>query len=244
MENQVIKAKSKIFKAVHAAVSFQNFSFSPRGENRADMIAHRLRTHQSKAFSGPIGPMIPSEARRRPNSFENQEPTSPKVSCMGHIKHKKACLPKETKPGKGGPAGPGPVTKKDKKKGFGFKKIFGAGGKTGGSTGRDEAPVLGAGPGMMQMRKFASSRDTFANFDWTAAQIALAEDREYYSDGERGYSDGDGDVIDPFSAPVLVARAGLDLEPRMEINLWKRRSTAAQLKPLQLNMDKDIRGKI
>ncbi|CAA0839271.1 Uncharacterized protein SHERM_05840 [Striga hermonthica] len=230
-----MKAKSKIFKAVQAAVSFQNFSFSPRGENRAD----RLRTHHSKGFSGPIGPMIPAEARCRSKSFENQEPTSPKVSCMGQIKHKKACLPKETKPGRGGP-----VTKKDKKKGSGFKKIFGAGGKTGGSTGRDKAPVLGAGPGMMEMRKFASSRDTFANFEWTAAQIAPADDREYYSDGERGYSDGDDDVIDPFSAPVLVARAGLDLEPRMEINLWNRRATAAQLKPLQLNMDKEIRGKI
>ncbi|KAI3460432.1 hypothetical protein Pfo_017095 [Paulownia fortunei] len=259
MEKAATKSKNKILKflpkAAQAAVSFQNRPFSPRGDKRPDVNAHRLRTHFNKGFSGPMVSMIPAEARGKSKNFETQEPTSPKVSCMGQIKHKKkiskkkqASLPKELKPvsfsqpkktNKSRPTGPAPEMKK---KQSGIKKIFGAGRKSEASIDLAKPPLSETAPSLSQMRRFASCRDTFANFDWTAAQIAPEEDREFYSDGERGYSDGEDDVIIPFSAPILMAGAGgvagLDLEPKKEINLWNRR-TMSQPKPLQLNIDRE-----
>ncbi|KAL6522093.1 hypothetical protein OROMI_031970 [Orobanche minor] len=211
------KSKNKVFKAVQAAISFQNLPFRPRRDTRADVIASRLKLHQSKVLSGPIVSMIPAEARRISKNFENQEPTSPKVSCMGQIKHKKASLPKELKPvsvskpdktNKIGPTSPNPDMTTKTKKHSGTKKIFGAGRKSDALIDRAKAPTRGAAPSLSQIRKFASSRNTFVNFDWTAAQIAPAVDREYYSDGERAYSDGEEVVIVPFSAPMLVSGAG------------------------------------
>ncbi|KAK6131031.1 hypothetical protein DH2020_035229 [Rehmannia glutinosa] len=240
MEKPATKSKYKILRAVQAAVTFQNL-LSPRGDKRADAITHRLKAHHNKGFSGPILPMIPAEARGKSKNFEAQEPTSPKVSCMGQIKHKKkiskkkhASLTKElkhvslSKPEKSKKARPIASDPDMKKKQSGIKKVFGAGRNS-----QAKPPIPGAAPSLSHMRKFASSRDTFANFDWTTAQIAPEEDRGFYSDGERGFSDGEDDVIIPFSAPILV------LEPRKEINLWKRR-TMAQPKPLQLNVDKEI----
>ncbi|GFP80131.1 uncharacterized protein at1g76070 [Phtheirospermum japonicum] len=158
---------------------------------------------------------------------------------MGQIKHKKVSLPNELRPGKikkAGPTGPNPEAKRKKKKSGIKEMILGGGRKSGPSIDRAKPPIRGAAPSLIQTRKFASSRDGLASFDWTAAQIAPAEDREYCSDGERGYSDGEDDVIVSFSAPM---RAGLDLEPRKEINLWNRRNMA-RLKPLELNKDKEI----
>lgn len=92
-----------------------------------------------------------------------------------------------------------------------------------------------------QMKRFASGRDTFANFDWKA-QVAPEEIDNYYSDEERMQSDDDDDDDEefkiPFSAPlgggVGACSLGLDLKPRKEINLWKRR-TMAPPRPLQLD---------
>ena len=82
------KLKNKIFKilpkAAAAAVSmtFQNPPFSPGRD-------HKFKHHGGKGFFS--GPMIPVEARRKSKDgcVETQEPTSPKISCMGQIKHKK-----------------------------------------------------------------------------------------------------------------------------------------------------------
>ncbi|KAK4434653.1 hypothetical protein Salat_0628100 [Sesamum alatum] len=244
------KSKNKILKllprAAQAAVSFQNLPFSPRRDRRPDVNANRLRSHLNKGFSGPIVSMIPAEARGKSKNFETQEPTSPKVSCMGQIKHKKkisrkkhASLPKEFKPvSRSQPektTGPG---SKLVKKPSGIRKFFGAGRRSDEASKDDAEPSVPA-PSLSQMRRFASSRETFANFDWTTAQIAPEEDREFFSDEEGGYSDAEDDVIIPFSAPILVGGggvAGLEFEPRKEINLWKRR-TMARPEPLDLNME-------
>uniref|UniRef100_A0A5B7BNF0 Uncharacterized protein n=1 Tax=Davidia involucrata TaxID=16924 RepID=A0A5B7BNF0_DAVIN len=68
-----------------------------------------MKTHVGRGFFDPIISIIPAEARRKPknSSFEAQEPTSPKVSCMGQIKRKMkikktkqivVLLPKDFKP--------------------------------------------------------------------------------------------------------------------------------------------------
>ncbi|KAL7086059.1 hypothetical protein ACP275_14G315900 [Erythranthe tilingii] len=243
------KSKNKIMKFLPKAVSFQNIPFSPRRDLRADVNSHRVKALQNKGFSGP---MIPAEARRKSKNFETQEPTSPKVSCMGQIKHKSkskskiskqkhVSLPKEFKPAETGKirvaaAVPAAEMATKKKESSGIKKLFGAGRKSDASIDYKRPPISENAPSLNQMRKFASSRDAFANFDWTTAQIAPEEeDRGFYSD------DSDDDVIIPFSAPILMAGAGggvsgLDLEPRKEINLWKRR-TMAQPKPLHLDSE-------
>ncbi|PSS17979.1 hypothetical protein CEY00_Acc08674 [Actinidia chinensis var. chinensis] len=162
--------------------------------------------------------IIPAEARRKPknSSFEAHEPTSPKVSCMGQIKHKHkkqthkekkhVSLPKDFKP-----------TNK-------LSKQPGRKSDVGRPTVPDRAPSLS------QIRRFTTSRDSLAGFDWTAQIAPVEGDRgNYYSDEE---SDGEEkEVIIPFSAPILV---GVALEPKKEINLWKRR-TMAQPMPLRVN---------
>ncbi|XP_057773866.1 uncharacterized protein At1g76070-like [Salvia miltiorrhiza] len=230
------KLRNKILKLLPKAISFQNIPFSPRRDSRPDAAAHsRPRAHHNKAFSGP---MIPAEARRKLKSREtfSQEPTSPKVSCTGRVKHrgrisekkkKPVSLPKEFKPVA---EGPGP------KKKAGIKKFL-AGGRKCAEQANDRAgPGDGsAAPSLGHMRRFASSREAFANFDWTAAQIAPGD----CSDDERGYSDGDEEEEEcriPFSAPMMMMAGGGDLEPKKEINLWKRR-TMAQPRSLELNMD-------
>lgn len=242
------KKKTMILKFIPKAISFGNLPFSPRGDKRID--AHKSHPHKS-GFSGPIVSMIPAEARGRSRTFETQEPTSPKVSCMGQIKHRKrlskkkqASLPREFKPvslprladksKEAGPAGP-----KLKRKPSGIKKFFGRGRKSDSSVDGTKPPIRDGPPSLGQMRQFASSRDAFANFDWTTAQIAPDHgDRECYSDEDRRYSDEEeeDDVIIPFSAPIMATGAGLDLDPRKEINLWKRRMMARP-PPLQLNTD-------
>ncbi|KAF5740902.1 hypothetical protein HS088_TW11G00982 [Tripterygium wilfordii] len=78
---------------------------------------------------------------------------------------------------------------------------------------------------LSQMKQFASGRNhsSIANFDWTAKIVP-----DEYSDEEE-----EEEVIIPFSAPITVVR-GVALQPRKEINLWKRR-TMNPPRPLQLN---------
>lgn len=252
MEKAATKAKKKSFlhiipkAAQAAAVSFQNIPFSPRRDKRADAnAAHRHKSH----FSGPI--MIPPAARGRSKTAEAPEPSSPKVSCIGQIKYKKAlsssCKKKhdprkiasfKVKKTKAIAVESSQATA-TKKKATGIMKLFSGGRKSDAAVDQLRSPVAGDSPPRLnQMRKFASSRDTLSNFDWTAAQIAPAEEHEHddNDDGDFYSDDGEDDVIIPFSAPLIGAGAGagLELEPRKEINLWKRR-TMARPKPLKLN---------
>ncbi|KMS95356.1 hypothetical protein BVRB_009030 isoform A [Beta vulgaris subsp. vulgaris] len=106
-------------------------------------------------------------------------------------------------------------------------------------------------PSLGQMNKFASGRESLTNFDWTAQIAPLDHDRDYYSDDDdhrRDHSSDDDDdqreVIIPYSAPMLLGgrssidhddhvMGGLCLEPRKEVNLWKRRTMAPPV-PLAL----------
>ncbi|KAL1533376.1 hypothetical protein AAHA92_33266 [Salvia divinorum] len=221
MEKASSKSKSKILRliprAATASVSFQN---PPGREKRVCGNSNKLKSHLYRAFSGPMISMIPAEAREESKSSEMQEPTSPKISCMGQIKHKKkVCrLPAEF----------GPVLQsktlsaKDLKKNPSvIKKIFSGRIKTDDSINKGKPPLPDRAPGLSHVMRFASSRDTFACYDWTT-EAGGGEDWG-------SYSDGDEDVVFP------MLGSGLVLEPRKEINLWERR-TVAQLKPLQLGL--------
>ena len=86
------KPKNKILKflpraASAVAASFQNPTFSPGRDRRSEVNTNRHKAN--RGFSGPIISIIPDEARRKSSKnggFETQEPTSPKVSCMGQVR--------------------------------------------------------------------------------------------------------------------------------------------------------------
>ncbi|KAL5706382.1 hypothetical protein ACHQM5_024559 [Ranunculus cassubicifolius] len=232
MEKTTKKTKSKIFSFL-PQTAFQNHPFSPGRDHNNNKrssetnLQHKFKPGSNsggKAWSGPLISMIPAEARIKSKSgrtFDAQEPTSPKISCMGQIKHKKIAKCKFV------PMTPQPPKKekKPKRPSQGIRSIFGGGGKKADEDSvnkkksatiiRDhKAPVLG------QMKRFASSREgALVDFDW-----------KYYS--ERDDSDDEDEVIVPHSAPMMIG--GGKLEPRKEVNLWKRR-TMDPPRPLQLN---------
>ncbi|KAJ6736445.1 hypothetical protein OIU85_018626 [Salix viminalis] len=209
---------------VVSAVNFHNLTVSPGRDKRSE------NTHRHKAIAGkglnPVRSLIPAAARRRPKNESQEEPTSPKVSCIGQIKHEKmtnkgqikrvswlpqeakACVTADSTPGRGSNVSGGEKPKLPEKT-----------------------------PSLSQMKRFASGRDTLAGFDWTAHQIAPVEfdHSDYYSDEEkvdRFEEEEHEEVIIPFSAPMMVG-GGVDLLPRKEINLWKKR-TINPPSPLQL----------
>uniref|UniRef100_A0A2N9GLH6 Uncharacterized protein n=1 Tax=Fagus sylvatica TaxID=28930 RepID=A0A2N9GLH6_FAGSY len=99
------------------------------------------------------------------------------------------------------------------------------------------ADIDNRAPCLSQMKRFTSGRNSLGDFDWTA-EISPVEHRDvrnYYSDEERGESDEEEEeVIIPFSAPMMMIGEGVALQPRKEINLWKRR-TMIPPKTLELN---------
>ncbi|CAK7346110.1 unnamed protein product [Dovyalis caffra] len=247
MEKRAASAPKRVLKFLPkaaSAINFHSLPFSPGRDKRSE------NTHKHKAIVGrganPIRSMIPVEVRRQPTneSFETQEePTSPKISCMGQIKHKRKMNkatykhispPQDTKPVS---QAPNQVKKQASK----LKRLFTgskAGRKSNASDG-DKPTVPDRAPSLSQMKRFASGRDTLASFDWTGHQIApmRSDHRDCYSDEERddGFGEEDEDdeeVIIPFSAPIMVG-GGVDLLPRKEVNIWKRR-TMNPPRPLQL----------
>ncbi|CAK8569140.1 unnamed protein product [Lathyrus sativus] len=221
-----LKLKNKILKILPKTVSaitltFQNHPFSPSKD-------HKSKPRGGvKGFSGPIVTVKPKNVG---NDYE--EPTSPKISCMGQIKHKKNKNKKA----------------KDievKKRVTTFQKMLFHVGKTKPDERRKSDACVALEErtrtthNVSQMKRFASGRGTFDNFDWKA-HVGEEEINNYYSDEERIESDDeDEEFMIPFSAPILVGGGGggdhgLDLKPRKEINLWKRR-TMAPPRPLQLD---------
>ncbi|CAL0318971.1 unnamed protein product [Lupinus luteus] len=228
MEKQhMLKRKIlKIFPKVAAAVSFINPPFSPSRyqKSKPDNTRH-------KGFSAPITSMIPHETREKANhDIDYQEPTSPKISCIGQIKHEKNRRIKKAKT-------------KDievKKNVSTFKKMlfYATKPKSACSAKQDNEDVLVKSvPNMSQMKRFASGRDTFANFEWKDQVVPEEIDCCYKSDDF--LEEEEKEIIIPYSAPILLnggsGRYGdggeIHLKPRKEINLWKRR-TMAQPGPL------------
>jgi len=81
--------------------------------------------------------------------------------------------------------------------------------------------------GLGQMKRFASGRAAFQDFDWRQ------ED-----DGRRSFggSDGEFDEDEGFvahSAPLTLGGGVVASEPRKEVNLWRRRPMAPPT-PLRL----------
>ncbi|XP_058090888.1 uncharacterized protein At1g76070 [Magnolia sinica] len=231
------RSKSSIFAFLPktAQFSFSNPPFSPSSDKRTENLS-KLKTHQGRGFSGPIISIIPAEARRKTKngSFDEQEPTSPKVSCIGQIKHKKKmCKAKCSMPS------PKPERKPDKKASFKISRILrGSGGATkpGRKSDADAHVVAQSAlaPSLGQMKRFASGRDTLSDFDWKSYGGPPADrHREYYSDDDRAGSDDDDDgFIVPHSAPLVMGGPVTFVGPRKEVNLWKRR-TMAPPRPLE-----------
>ncbi|XP_049398371.1 uncharacterized protein At1g76070-like [Solanum stenotomum] len=226
--------------AAAAAFILQNAHapFSPSREKRL-AAEHHHKNHHQKGFTGPIIPVIPAHQV----SGRKSEPGSPKISCMGQIKHnKKKTLNRMRSSEK-------TSTSKNQRKDVMKKSMSNFGsmfvGKSKLISGRksdvaveniicklpDRAPCLS------QMQRFASGREPLTNFDWRSIQITPQDQRKYYTDDDREFSDNDNedDEISPFSGPTLLGRSRttICLEPRKEINLWKRR-TMVQPRPLQL----------
>ncbi|KAF2297986.1 hypothetical protein GH714_006852 [Hevea brasiliensis] len=209
MEKQP-KSKNKILKYLPKAASavyFQYPAFSPGRDKRSENHFHKFKAHVGKGFSGPIVSIIPDEVRRKPKngSLDTQEPTSPKVSCMGQIKHKKKmvsnCKPKKASPPQETKAAPAPSPREIKKHASTIKRLFTSAKKTerrrSDASVYDKQPPSDRAPSLSQMKRFASGRDTFANFDWTAQIAPVDSDhRDYYSDeGDRINSDEEDEEI-------------------------------------------------
>uniref|UniRef100_A0A9I9CHM8 Uncharacterized protein n=2 Tax=Cucumis melo TaxID=3656 RepID=A0A9I9CHM8_CUCME len=213
MEKHSSNPKSKFMKFLPRAASAVNFHNPPVSPGR------ETRPLAGRGFSGPMKfSIIPRDARitKSNNSgFETPEPTSPKVSCIGQIKHKKKLkdLAKTAA---------ATVESKNRLPPSRIKRIF-TGGKVlgrakssvaGAQTGK--APLPERAPGVNQMKRFSSGRGALANFDWTA-QIAPEDEVE----GEERRTVWIGEEVGPF-------------QPRKEVNIWKRR-TVVPPTPLQLS---------
>lgn len=246
--NKILKFLPRAVSAVH--FHHQSLPFSPNREKR---------------FSGPIMPMIPHEARRRPKKSggreeaEEEEPTSPKVSCIGQIKHKHkkiindhkklkkrvSAQIKDSKPATWSP-------REVKKHALAIRRMFSTikpGRKSDASVDDvhdhhdhhyhhhhnvNKPKLPDRAPSLCQMKRFASGRDhSLSNFDWAAQVTPVDADHRnvHYSDDEE--SDQEEQIMIPFSAPIINVDREVPLQPRKEINLWKRR-TMAPPRPLEL----------
>ncbi|KAK6939295.1 hypothetical protein RJ641_028826 [Dillenia turbinata] len=234
------RTRSNLLKFLPKSLTLQ---FSPGREN----ACNKLRSHvnHGRGFSGPIITMIPAEIRRKSRSgrFDSQEPTSPKVSCMGQIKHKKkVCRTRSSKtksrrvlPDKE-PKQPPLVSssKEIKRQKSGIRRIFGRGKREKKKSeffdDQKKSQVPTTAPSLGQMRRYASGRDTLANFDWMA-QLGSDEERR---DDDGSEEEEEREILIPFSAPILIGGGSVASEPRKEVNIWKRR-TMDPPKPLDLD---------
>ncbi|KAF8082368.1 hypothetical protein N665_0830s0015 [Sinapis alba] len=236
------KNKNKILKILPKAMSFGHRvpPFSPGKD-----LHHNQNTTSSsnKAFfSGPMV-LVPNAARVRRNKSDAvwDEPTSPKVSCIGQIKLVKS---KRSSPKKNPKtsSSSSSLTKEDDHKGrlSKFKRLFSFSSTGGGNTSIKplpaavtEHPVTVVSsevvPSLGQMKKFASSRDALGRFDLEVEMKHEEESpgdhgRGYFSDDERsgGYMRDDKEEEED------------DIKPKNEVNLWKRR-TMDPPKPLHLH---------
>lgn len=191
------KLRIQVISCLPKAASPVTFQLSPP--------ASPAKATARKGFTSPTISIIPKEMRRKPKteSFAAQEPTSPKVSCMGQVKNKKTekNIPK-TKPVALQESPPIFFPTEMKKKPFAEKNSF--------KGPKQSVKVPLRVPSLGQMKQFSSSRGTLNNFDWTVCKEEVKEQEEdIFVDGE------------------------VAIEPRKEVNLWKRRNKAPPI-PLQV----------
>ncbi|KAK1321118.1 Uncharacterized protein QJS10_CPA03g02336 [Acorus calamus] len=227
------KGRGNLLKFLPKATSFSFPNappFSPGREKR-----------HNRGFSGPIISIIPAEARRNPrhggavgSSFDGfQEPTSPKVSCIGQIKHKKKLSKSKSKSKSHLPpsAAPAAAAADKPKPTSAIKRMF-----RGPSSKKPPVPppaVVSAAPPLGNMRRFASGRDTLAGFDWRAHAGDVGGWRSDGDDEEKEEEEEE-DFRVPHSAPIVMGSGGGGaFEAKKEVNIWKRR-TLAPPRPLQL----------
>ncbi|XP_050365251.1 uncharacterized protein At1g76070 [Argentina anserina] len=252
------KSRSKILKFLPKAASgvyFHGASYSPkhkthgnRGGFSGPLIPDEARRKPRNIGSSSFG------------SVDEVEPTSPKVSCMGQIKQKKQEHQQIKKTKRAGlpprdqskPASNSLSHKEAKKPSFAFRKMFSSVNRRRKSDADVDHITKAAGlpdraPSLSQMQRFASGRGhVFANFDWQAQQAKVAPRRDddnnriYHSDEDVENSDHEDHEREyagiTFSAPLTIGGspgADVELQPKKEINLWKRR-TMAPPSPLQL----------
>lgn len=240
-EKQSSKLKNKFSKITAAiSVTFQNPPFSP------SRVVNKSHHGSSRGFSS--SPLVPKVG----GNETQQEPTSPTISCMGQIKHKKMQMKKSrslsvalsshmrSDDDAGSSSSPRLVKNSKQSASSRFQRMLmfkppkpeksgsvGGGGSS--AAVGDEGSGKIIGPPLGEMRRFASGRDSFASFDWKA-QVApdeIEQQRDCYTDEKRRDT-----VNNTFSGPILGGFQA-NLQQRKEINLWKRRTTA-QPRPLQL----------
>ncbi|KAK1441027.1 hypothetical protein QVD17_06863 [Tagetes erecta] len=213
MDQQKSWAKSKniilkLLPRATSSVSFQNPCPSK------DKFRSSEKPHKSHLGVGFSDPLIMVDTRREIKNNSNvtveYEPTSPRVSCIGQVKckyiHRAGNKPHI-----------GYLNVEDGHKKIGFKKIFGRGKLDAGKKSLKAPDYLDKAPSLSTMKRFSSGRDKLSGVDC----------RRY------DYHD-ESDVIIPSSAPVMIRNLlGFDdglisvvgnMEPRKEINLWKRRT--------------------
>lgn len=243
----------KLFKYLSKATSFSVPSSSSSSSSRV-----------ASAFSGPIAAIIPKDARRTKNADNSdaQEPASPKVSCIGQIKHesRKSTSKPPQPPQRKKPESSNEKIRLERKKSTRKHESFNEKGLARKKSTRkhqsfdekrlkrQEEPRKEKKPSALQgmfRRKVRPGRPL-------AAPGVGAMKR--YASGRGSLSDFDWrtvavepqeeveeeEVIIPHSAPILMGGGVVAVEKRTEVNLWKRRTLAAPV-PLRVNQQEVVR---
>ncbi|KAF8701049.1 hypothetical protein HU200_033944 [Digitaria exilis] len=196
-----------------------------------------------------------NKQQQRSSGYRTPEPSSPKVSCIGQIKRSGSRRQRKVIPcGKNGGACPLPPRppaaaaaadqgrlpakgssslvkrmsffrrSRSSRRSSSRSSASKDGGCAGGSCAW--APAARAPAGIGQMKRFASGRAAFQDFDWREEEARRSRD----SDEEEEEED-EGFVA--HSAPLTLGGGVVASEPRKEVNLWRRRPMAPPT-PLQL----------
>ncbi|KAL5994561.1 hypothetical protein ACLOJK_024614 [Asimina triloba] len=203
MEKPPGKKSSNIlsFLTKTGGICFESFPHCPAHEKSL----HNPNTPRPNSGKRSTKSIIPAEARTRP-SFKHREPVSPKVSCLGEVKHRKKRICKAA--AKCNPAAAA-AAQNAKKAVSPFPLTVGLP-----MGGEDEEKTV---PGLGQMKQFSSGRNRLGNFKW---------------EDENGCSEDRGVGSEAVSPCSLVP---MKEAPKKEINLWKRRSMDSPLGPLKLS---------
>ncbi|KAK8916873.1 hypothetical protein KSP39_PZI022525 [Platanthera zijinensis] len=209
-----------------ATFSLTNLPHSPRG------AADKWPT--ARGFSGPMTSIIPANTRQKKSNGVSgvvEEPASPKVTCIGQIKHKKKPSSTEamTK-----------TTTKQRQKSkapSGVSRIFSqrirpSGAKERTKTAEQPGDVAAAPPALGGLRKYASGRETLSDFDWEKFAAAAEVNSDVEKDEEAG------NIY--HSAPLVLGGGGAavrDLKEK-DASIWRRRAanSAAALPELRVRI--------